>query len=92
MNQSLIEYGGRMSRMTCKPPHPWFGREPLLGFIPTYIFWNLLVILLVAGIFYWLLRGSRGKPETAMDVLKKRYAGGEISKNEYLEVKKEIME
>jgi putative membrane protein len=72
---------------------PAGGRGPLpndiLG-IPTFFLWNLLFIIVLALIFYWLLRSSRHPPEKPLDLLKKRYVAGEISKEQYEEMKKDI--
>ena len=56
------------------------------------IFWWVLII---AGIVYfarWLVRQSRGggSGKSALDILKERYARGEISKQEFEEKKKEL--
>ena len=69
----------------------------------SYGFWgtpSLLSILFFIGIiilFFSLFRKSSdeekdesGKEETALDILKKRYAKGEITKRQYLEMKKDI--
>ena len=56
------------------------------------IFW----ILIIAGLVFlakWLISGSKGLTGSrAIDVLKERYARGEISKAEFEEKKKDIME
>jgi putative membrane protein len=54
-------------------------------------------ILLIAGIVLlavWLFRQSGAKhteQETALDILKKRYASGEIDKEEFERMKRELM-
>ena len=60
----------------------------------------LLGMLLIAGIvllIVWLVRqssagsaGSSNREETAMDILKKRYAKGEIDKEEFEQMKRDI--
>ena len=56
------------------------------------IFWILILIGLVLLIKYlWLGSGIRGGPESALEVLKKRYARGEISKEEFEEKKKDLI-
>ena len=52
-----------------------------------------LVLLILVPLFVW--RGtrfdnSRKETETALDILKKRYAKGEISKEEFEQIKKDI--
>jgi putative membrane protein len=62
-----------------------------LGWFTMIIFWALLIL----GIFYLvkIIAGSpkKGdKEETAIDILKKRYAKGEISKEEFDKMKDDI--
>lgn len=68
------------------------------GMIFMIVFWALIiggVILLIK----WLIQGSAGggrfasKPGSkAMDILKERYARGEISRNEFESMKKDLLD
>ncbi len=55
-----------------------------------FIFW----IVVIAGIVYFVrseFKCRGGAPdESALDILKKRYARGEINKDEYEKMKKDI--
>ncbi len=58
------------------------------------IMW-VLIILAVAAIIYFAVNASNGtkiegKEESALDILKRRYARGDISKEEFEEKKKDI--
>ena len=56
------------------------------------IFWILILAGLVLLIKYlWEGAGTRGSHESALEVLKKRYARGEISKEEFEEKKKDLI-
>lgn len=60
-----------------------------------YIFMFLVMTLIVIGIFLFIRffgQGSRGNTgeDTALDVLKKRYAKGEIDKKEFNEKRKDL--
>jgi putative membrane protein len=56
------------------------------------IFWILLLIGLVLLIKYlWEHGGAKIEQESALEVLRKRYARGEISKEEFEEKKKDIV-
>lgn len=62
----------------------WFGPIFML------LFWVLLIAGVVIAV-KWVL-GAGGKTgESALDILKKRYARGEMSKEEFEEKKRDIM-
>ena len=69
-----------------------FGVVPMIGF------WVLLIVAVVAGtvlLFRWFggLRGANAQPphgDTALDLLKKRYARGEISREEFGQTKRDL--
>lgn len=58
------------------------------------IFWILLIVGLVL-LIRWLWEQGTGSPskgsESALDILKKRYARGEIGKEEFEEKKKDLL-
>ncbi len=62
------------------------------GFV--WIFW-LAVIIGVFFLIRWLVRsggpGAQPPKESAMEILKKRYASGEISKEEFEQKKKDLL-
>ncbi len=56
------------------------------------IFWILIIIGLVLLIKYlWEGGGARRAQESALEILKKKYARGEISKEEFEEKKKDLL-
>ena len=65
----------------------WFGWVFML-------IWWVLIIALIVVIIRWLLFRSRenlGERRTALDILKERYAKGEIDKEEFEEKKKDLI-
>jgi putative membrane protein len=62
-----------------------------VGCIATFLMW-ILVILGIVFLVRAILRAERQGTveETALDILKKRYAKGEIGKEEFEEKKKDI--
>lgn len=72
-----------------------FGNLTFLGPVLMIIFWVIVIVLIV----YLVRGGSRtmcghhmeNKGETALDVLEKRYARGEIEKKEFEEKKKDLV-
>ncbi len=55
------------------------------------IFWILLIVGIVL-LVKWLWVGGKYYQENALEILKKRYARGEITKEEFEEKKKDIIE
>ncbi|MCZ7399785.1 MAG: SHOCT domain-containing protein [Candidatus Methanoperedens sp.] len=56
------------------------------------IFWILVIIGLVLLIKYlWEGGGARREQESALEILKKKYARGEISKEEFEDKKKDLI-
>jgi putative membrane protein len=61
------------------------------GWLFMVVFWALVIwgiVLLVKAVMS--STKSEGKTETALELLKKRYASGEINKEEFEEKKKDI--
>ena len=55
----------------------------------------LLIVILVVAAVYWFARAAKSKTksvsgETPVDILKKRYAGGEITKDDFERMKKDL--
>jgi putative membrane protein len=73
----------------------WWGPMGWFGPVGMILFWALIILLIIL-----LIRGLRtakgiGREggtaaESALDILKKRYARGEINKEEFLEKKKDL--
>jgi putative membrane protein len=57
------------------------------------ILWLVIVALIIAGVM-WFVRaqpiGSGPRRSTGLDVLEERYARGEITREEYLQMKRDI--
>jgi putative membrane protein len=62
-----------------------------------FLFWAAIIVGIVFLIRWLVTAGSGGQhaatgpsPESALDILKKRYARGEISKQEYEEMRRDL--
>jgi putative membrane protein len=60
------------------------------GWFFMIIFWVVVVLCLVFFIRMIAGSGKREEKETAMDILKKRYAKGEITKEEFDRIKEDL--
>ena len=58
------------------------------------IFWVSLIVAIIVLVVWVVQKATRGgigrKEEFAVEILKKRYASWEISKEEYEEIKKDL--
>ena len=74
----------------------WFGNYgsmmgPGFGGVFMGIFWILIVFLIVfVASRLFRLRGPGEERNRAEDILKERYAGGEISREEYERIKEDL--
>ncbi len=64
----------------------------ILGWLPMLVFWILLIGGVIALIRYLGSSQGNGREEKSpLDILKERYARGEIDKKEFEQIKKEII-
>lgn len=70
------------------------GALGIITFIIAIIVWILFIVLIVIVIMYLLRRlepqRRAGYREDALEIIKRRFAAGEISKEEFEELKKEL--
>jgi putative membrane protein len=65
----------------------WIG----LGMVHMLLFW-ILVILGIVVLVRWLASGTPGGGPDPLDILKARYAKGEITKEQFEQMKRDIGE
>lgn len=88
-------YGGYGWGMMGPGMMGWFGIGGGLMFIPMILFWGLVVwgvVALARGVASPSNSGGSNQADSALEVLKRRYARGEINKQEYEERKKDLIE
>lgn len=67
-----------------------------LGYLMMFLFWGVIILGAVA-LFRWFLRGGHGGSQAtpgadnAMAILKERYTRGELSKEEFESMKKDLL-
>jgi len=66
-----------------------WGHAPFWGGGPFMIIFWIVIIYVVVSLMKTLLKG-KSQPETALDILKKRYATSEITKEEFSLMKMDI--
>jgi putative membrane protein len=80
-------------------PYEWgWGSHPMMwsawGFgmmIMMVLFWVLIIVAVVLGIRWLLKQGKESRADSAVEILRQRYARGEINKEEF-DVKKKDLE
>jgi len=62
----------------------------IFGGIWMFIFWGSLIAIIVWGIKKLTERGGTATRSDPLDVVKKRYASGELSREEFEQIKKDL--
>ncbi|MEQ8625983.1 SHOCT domain-containing protein [Ekhidna sp.] len=57
-----------------------------------HVFWWVVWVIFIIWIFVtpWDIPGQRTKKETPLDILKKRYASGEIDRQQFEDMRKDL--
>ncbi len=55
------------------------------------VFWGLVIVALVLGIRWLITQGREPRADSPLDILKGRYARGEIDKEEYEAKKRDLL-
>jgi putative membrane protein len=66
--------------------HPMWGMWGASGIgmmLVMLTFWVLVIVALVAGIRWLVHQGRESRSDTALEILRQRYARGEINKDEF---------
>jgi putative membrane protein len=73
--------------------HPMWGMWGAWGFgmmLMMLVFWGLIIVGLVLGIRWLVGQGRESRSDTALDILRQRYARGEIDKEEFEARKRDL--
>lgn len=81
-------------------PYEWeWGRHPMwwmwgawgLGMmLIMLLFWGVIIVAIVFGIRWLLRQGREQQSDSALEILRQRYARGEITKDDFERMKKDL--
>ena len=80
----MMGYGGWNNMMG------GWGDFGILGWLSILLFWLLLILGVVALVRHLARSGQTREDKTPLDILKERYANGEIDKKEFEEKRKDL--
>lgn len=71
--------------------HPmWWGVWGIGMMLMMLLFWVLVVVGLVVAVRWVITKGKNPRSDAALDILRQRYARGEINKDEFEAKKKDL--
>ncbi len=77
-------------------PYEYWGMHYMWGpwgigmMLMMLVFWGLIIVALVFGIRWLVAEGRESRSDTALDILRQRYARGEINKEEFEAKKRDL--
>jgi putative membrane protein len=72
------------------PMHPMWGMWGLGMLLVMLTFWVLVLVALVAGVRWLMHQGRASRSDPALEILRQRYARGEINKDEFDAKKRDL--
>src|SRR3990172_13441232 len=78
-----------VSFLTAQAPYDWGWRmHPMWGWgggmmFMMFMFWALVIVALIVGIRWFMAQGPRMRSDSALEILRRRFACGEIEKDEF---------
>ncbi len=82
----MLNFSGHYNNWLCGPGA--FMHGPF-GMVLSLIFWGLIIFLLVK-LFQAIFRSTRASSPSSLDLIKRRYAKGEISEEEFKRIKAQL--
>jgi putative membrane protein len=71
--------------------HPmWSGAWAIGVMLMMLLFWVLVIVGFVVGLRWLLFKGRSSRPDSALTILRERYARGEINKEEFEQKTKDL--
>lgn len=73
--------------------HPMWGMWGAWGLgmmLIVMLFWGLAIVGIVLGIRWLITQGKASRPDAAVEILRQRYARGEINKDEFDAKKRDL--
>ena len=71
--------------------HPMWWGWGLGMFFMMLLFWGLIIVGLVLGIRWLISQGKESRSDSALEILRQRYARGEIDKEEFETKKRDLL-
>ncbi|MBI4246096.1 MAG: SHOCT domain-containing protein [Candidatus Rokubacteria bacterium] len=67
-----------------------WGAGGLVMMLMMLLFWGAVIAAVIVGIRWLVRQGSSARPDTAIDILRERYARGEINREEFEALRRDL--
>jgi putative membrane protein len=72
-------------------PMPWmWGAWGFAMMLMMFVFWGVVIAGIVVAIRWFLRAGEQARPDRALEILRERYARGEIGREEFEARKRDL--